>query len=199
MNTLTAWYGSLDPTLRIFWGIAIFSSVIFLIQTILSLLGIGDHDVDGGADVDVSSDGDATDDADAMHLLSFRNIIYFLLGLGWTGVSLWHTIENRILLTAVGILVGCLFVATFITIFRQMMKLQHNGAFDINDAVGKTVDVYLRIPASRQGQGKVQVSFNGSIQELDAQTDHPERIPSGTKVQVLEVLNNRVLLVGPLG
>ena len=191
------WFNLLDPTLRIFWGIAIFSSVIFVIQTVLSFMGMGDHDLDSGVDADAGAD--ASDDAGAVHLLSFRNIIYFLFGMGWAGVSLWHTIENRILLVVVSLLVGCLFVAIFIAIFRAMMKLQHNGAFDINDAVGKTVDVYLRIPPQRQGQGKVQVSFNGSVQELDAQTDSETMIPSGAKVQVVEVLNKKILIVQPLG
>lgn len=187
------WYNNLDPTLKIYWGIAIFASVIFVIQTVMSFVGIGDMDTD--ADVDASPD--AMDDAGAMHLLSIRNIIYFMLGLGWTGVSLWTTIENRILLAVCAVLVGCLFVAIFLYLFRQMMKLQHNGAFDINDAVGKTVDVYLRIPAAGQGTGKVQVSFNGSVQEIDAKTDGDALIPSGTKVRVVEVLNNQVLLVEP--
>lgn len=75
-----------------------------------------------------------------------------------------------------------------------MMKLQHNGAFDINDAVGKVCDVYLRIPAEGKGMGKVQVSFNGSIQELDARTDG-EMLPSGSKVRVLRVIDRKVLEV----
>lgn len=197
MESITEWFSALDPMLRIFWGIAIFSSVIFFIQTVLSFMGIGDSDVDASVDSDVS--GDASDDAGAIHLLSFRNIIYFLFGMGWAGVSLWHTITNRTILVIVSLLVGCLFVAIFIAIFRGMMKLQHNGAFDIDDALGKTVDVYLRIPPQRQGQGKVQVSFNGSIQELDAQTDSETMIPSGAKVQVVEVLHKKILVVEPLG
>lgn len=188
------WYNSLDPVLRIYWGIAIFATVIFVIQTVMSFVGMGDMDTDVDADVDTTPD--AMDDAGAMHLLSIRNVVYFLLGIGWTGVSLWQTIENRILLGAVALLVGCLFVAMFIFIFRQMMKLQHNGAFDINDAVGKTVVVYLRIPAAGEGQGKVQVSFNGSVQEIDARTTSDTLIASGTKVKVLAV-EGRTLIVTP--
>ena len=187
------WYNSLEPALKVYWGIAIFASVIFVIQTVMSFVGISDVDTD----VDVDANVDGLDDAGAMHLLSIRNIVYFLLGLGWAGVSLWGTIANRLVLASVAIVVGCLFVAIFLFLFRQMMKLQHNGAFDINDAVGKTVDVYLRIPASGQGIGKVQVSFNGSVQEIDARTDGDTLIPSGAKVRVIEVLNNRVLLVEP--
>ena len=36
---------------------------------------------------------------------------------------------------------------------KQTKKLEHNGAFQIKDCVGKTVDVYLRIPANKGGKG----------------------------------------------
>lgn len=196
MNELTTWYNSMDPTLRVFWGAAIFSSVIFVIQTALSFIGIGDYGDVGGADVDfdasLSTDTDSLDDAGSMHLLSIRNVIYFLLGFGWAGVCLWNTIPQRPLLIAAAVLVGLLFVGIFLFLFRQMMKLQHNGAFDINDAVGTVCDVYLRIPA--EGEGQVQVSFHGSVQELPARsTGQP--IATGRKVRVLQVIDRRVLVV----
>ena len=195
--SINTWWDALDPTLRVFWGVAVFASVVFTIQTVLSFIGIGDLD-GGDMDLDVDLDGtpdvDSLDDAGSMHLLSIRNIIYFLLGFGWTGISLWQTIPNRVVLTAVAVLVGCAFVAIFMVLFRQMMKLQNNGAFDINDAVNKVCDVYLRIPAEGQGLGKVQISFNGSIQELDARTQG-EMLPSGSKVRVLRVIDKKVLEV----
>lgn len=193
--SIHSWWDALDPTLRIYWGVAIFASIVFIIQTTMSFVGIGDMD---GGDVDLDMDGtadvDALDDAGSMHLLSIRNIFYFLLGFGWTGISLWRTIPNHALLTVVAVLVGCAFVAIFMILFRQMMKLQHNGAFNINDAVGKVCDVYLRIPAEGKGLGKVQISFNGSVQELDARTDG-EMLPSGCKVRVLRVVDKKVLEV----
>lgn len=197
MDTLTTWFNCLDPTLKVYWGIAIFASIVFLIQTTMSFIGMGDVD-SAGADMDMDFDGtpdtDALDNAGTMHLLSIRNVIYFLLGFGWTGISLWHNITNRILLLIVAILIGCLFVAIFIYLFRMMMKLQSNGAFRIEDSVGKVCDVYLRIPANGEGMGKVQISLNGSVQELDARTDG-SMIPSGTKVRVLRVTDKKVLEV----
>ena len=199
MNSLSEWFNQLDPTLKLFWGIAIFSSIVVLIQTTMSFIGMGDVDT-GDADVDFDADTDADadslDHAGAMHLLSIRNVFYFLLGFGWTGISLWNTIPNRVFLYAAAILVGCLFVAIFLFLFRQMMKLQSNGAFDINDSVGRVCDVYLRIPANNKGMGKVQTSFNGSVQELDARTAG-EPIPSGAKVRVLRVIDKKVLEVEP--
>ena len=193
MTFFSDWFNQLDPTLRIYWGIAIFASIVVVIQMTMSFAGMGDID-SGDADVDFSTDTDSLDDAGSMHLLSIRNIFYFLLGFGWAGVSLWNTLPDIIVLTAAAVLVGCLFVAVFIFLFRQMMKLQSNGAFNINDAVGKVCDVYLRIPGQNQGQGKVQISFNGSVQELDARTAG-EPIASGNKVRVLRVIEKKVLEV----
>ena len=196
MTFLSDWFNQLDLGLRFYWGISIFASIVVIIQMSMSFAGIGDID-SGDADVDFSTDTDSLDNAGSMHLLSIRNVFYFLLGFGWAGVSLWNTIPSPILLCAVSVLVGVLFVAIFIFLFRQMMKLQSNGAFDINDAVDKVCDVYLRIPGENQGLGKVQISFNGSVQELDARTSG-EPIPSGAKVRVLRVIEKKVLEVESL-
>ncbi len=196
MTFLSDWFNQLDPGLRFYCGVAIFATIVVIIQMTMSFAGIGDID-SGDADVDFSTDTDSLDDAGSMHLLSIRNVFYFLLGFGWAGTSLWNTIPSSVLLCFASVLVGCLFVAIFIFLFRQMMKLQSNGAFNINDAVGKVCDVYLRIPGENQGLGKVQISFNGSVQELDARTDG-EPIPSGAKVRVLRVIDKKVLEVDSL-
>ncbi len=193
MEEITAWYSSLEPTLRFYWGVAVFATIVFSIQTVMSFIGIGDFG-SGDADTYFDTSTDNIDDAGAMSLLSIRNVFYFLLGFGWTGVSLWNTIGSRALLALAACAVGCAFVALFMILFRQMMKLQSNGAFQITDAVGKVCDVYLRIPAHGEGLGKVQISFNGSVQELDARTAG-EHLPSGSKVRVLRVVDNNVLEV----
>ena len=199
MNMISEWFNQLDPILRMYWGIAIFASIVVIIQMTMSFAGTGDVDT-GDADVDFDADTDADadslDNAGAMHLLSIRNVFYFLLGFGWGGISLWNTIPNPIVLGLVAVLVGCLFVGIFLFLFRQMMKLQSNGAFDINESVGRVCDVYLRIPANNKGLGKVQISFNGSVQELDARTAG-DQISSGAKVRVLRVIDKKVLEVEP--
>lgn len=189
IGTFLDWFSNLEPGIKIYWAIAIVSSIVFLIQTIVSLIGIGDFETD----LDVGG-GDGMDSSGFSDLLSMRNAINFLLGLGWSGVCFYDRISNGFILALVSIIFGLAFVAIFIYVFKKMMKLESNGAFDINTAMGKTCDVYLRIPANRAGTGKVQISFSGSVQELDAVTDG-EMIPSGSKVTVVEILNNKILRV----
>jgi len=199
MEAITSWYSALDPALRVYWGIAIFASVVFLIQMVLTFIGIGDtdggdFDVDGGFDTTGDGNGDTMDTGGAIQLFTVRNFVNFFLGIGWGGVCFSQSIHNTTLLALVALLTGCLFVGVFILMFRQLMRLEHNGSFDIREAVDQVADVYLRIPGQRQGEGKVQFSFHGSVQELPAITDGAP-IPSGQKVRVREIIGQHTLLV----
>lgn len=193
------WYNALPSTLQVYWVIALITSLIFLIQMVMTFIGIGDADtdMDFGDGVDFS-DGNTLDVGGAMQLFSIRNVVNFLLGLGWGGVCLYSLIPNPIVLAIVSVLVGALFVYIFLLIYKQMLKLEKNGAYRIDDCVGQIVDVYLAIPAKRSGVGKVQISFSGSVQELAALTDSDEPIRSGSKVRVLEIIDTSTVLVQKL-
>ena len=90
---------------------------------------------------------------------------------------------------------GLLFVLAFVFMFRQVMKLSHDGSFKMSETVGLKADVYLRIPAARSGRGKVQLSVKGSVHEIDAVTDNDAEIPTGGQVEIVEVLGDDLLLV----
>ena len=190
------WYNALPSTLQVYWVIALITSLVFLIQMVLTFIGIGDADADTdfGGDTDIS-DGSTLDAGGAMQLFTMRNIINFLLGLGWGGVCLYSVIPNAVVLSIAAILVGVAFVYVFILIYRQMRRFEKNGAFNIKECVGHTVDVYLTIPARRSGSGKVQVSFYGSVQELAALTDSDSPIRSGAKVRIIEIVDGGTVLV----
>ncbi len=184
---------SLEPLQKFFWIVACCASLVFIIQTIMTFIGLGaDADVDAGP-----MDGavDSVEDGELSGVFSFRNLINFLLGYGWTGVLFFDSIEKRWLLQLLAIVVGLLFVFAFVLMFRQIMKLSHDGSFKMKEAVGLNADVYLRIPAARSGRGKVQVSVKGSVHEIDAVTDSDKEIETGGHVKIIEVLGDDLLLV----
>ena len=127
-------------------------------------------------------------------MFSIKNFVNFIVGFGWGGVCFAGIIENKWVLTLIAVVVGVAFVLMFFFIMKQTKKLEHNGAFQIKDCVGKTVDVYLRIPAAHAAAGKVQVSVNGSVHELDAFTDG-DFLPTGTRVKIVKVIDSGSLLV----
>ncbi len=189
MEELFSMYQELDPMMKVFWGCAIVASVIFLIQFILTMFGM-DH-----SDMDVDFDGDGTMDlGDGINLFTMKNFINFFIGFGWAGVCLRDSISSNTLLILVAVLVGVLFVAMFVLIYKQMRKFEKNGAYKIEDCLDKSATVYLRIPAGCQGKGKIQISLNGSVLEIDALTDEDE-IASGQKVKVVEIIDGETVKV----
>lgn len=185
-------FANMDGTQQFYWYIAIGASVIFIIQTIMTFVGA---DADTGVDADFDGNLDGGDSP--FQLFSLRNLINFLLGFGWAGVSLYTAIENNVLLAIVAFLVGLLFIAFFFFIMRALLKLSEDNSFKIEDTIGKTADVYLSIPAAKTGKGKVFISVKGSTHELSAITNSVDEIKNGSLVKVVGIEGD-ILIVSPL-
>ncbi len=180
----------LPMLLKSFWYISLFSSLIFVIQTVLTFIG---SDAGDGIEADFDSNLDATDAP--FQLFSFRNLINFLLGFGWTGVSFYNSIESQSLLILLSVLIGASFVYLFFIIIKQLMKLSENNSFNIKETLNKTAEVYLSIPENKTGKGKVMLSVRGSVHELDAMTNDQEKINTGSIVKIISIDNNQLLIV----
>ncbi len=182
----------MDSLQQGFWITAIVTSLIFLIQTVLTFIG---SDASDGVNADF--DGNL-DHADApFQLFSLRNLINFLLGFGWTGVTLYDSFSNKMLLLAIAVIVGAVFVALFFFIIKQILKLTEDNTFNISSLVGKTGEVYINIPPKMSGSGKVQISVKGSNHELSAMTNSEEQINSASMVKVVDV-QDRILIVSKI-
>ncbi len=181
-------FNQFDPLLRIFWFIALPASLIFIIQTIMTFIG---SDATDGLDADF--DGDMNADG-PFQLFSLRNLVNFLLGFGWAGVSFWNSFESKTVVIIVATLIGVVFFFSFFLIIKQIQKLQEDNTFNIKSVVNKTGIVYIPVPESKSGVGKIQVSVKGTVQELNAVTDG-ERLPSGTVVRVNALVDDNLLLV----
>ena len=216
---LSNWFSQLDSTMQLFWACAIAASVVFIIQNALMLMGLGDMDAD--VDADVSTDFDVHTDLDAdgvgdidvstghtghegtlgsagiFSLFTLRNFINFFLGFGWGGISFAPVVKSTTLLVLIAFACGLLFVAVFVVMLRALLSLERNGSFRIQDCVGQTASVYLRIPANHAAAGKIQISVNGSVHELNAFTDG-DFLPTGSRVRVVKVIDSGSFLVEKL-
>lgn len=191
---MQAWWASLDIYMQILWIITLTASLIFIIQTILTFIGM---DSDGGLDV---PDGGMSADTDAgtfpFQLFTFRNFINFFLGFGWTAITLAGN-AHPVLVIIVSILVGVALVAAVMYIFYLMSKMEQSGNIETSSAVGCRGSVYLTIPGERQGEGKVQINIQGAVREFDAMTNG-DTLPNGCPIEVTQVLNENMLLVTPV-
>jgi hypothetical protein len=175
-----------DIYLTTFWYIAIPVSLIFLVQAVLTFIGAGD--------VDVHTDTDFGHIDSPMELFTLRNLINFLLGFSWGGICFYSTIHNKTFLVLASLAVGVIFVTLFFYIIQQIKKLEQNNTFDYQSIIGQDANVYLKIPESAKGKGKISVSYNGAVHELDAVSESVT-IATGEKVLILDVLPDQVLLV----
>ncbi len=182
-------FENLEPLLKSFWFVAIPASLIFVIQTVMTFMGTDSSD---GLSADF--DGDLSGGDAPFQLFSLRNLINFLLGFSWTGISLYTTILNKPVLIIIAFLVGALFVFLFFIIIRQVQKLAEDNSFKIANTLNKTAEVYLTIPENKKGKGKIMVSVKGAFHELDAMTEK-DRIQSGSIVKVVKIENNNILIV----
>ncbi|MBK7691689.1 MAG: NfeD family protein [Bacteroidetes bacterium] len=183
---------NLEPLLRTFWFVAIPASLIFIIQTVMTFMGA---DASDGIDADFNGDLNGSDAP--FQLFSLRNLINFLMGFGWTGISFYTSISNKALLIGLALAIGILFVFFFFMIIKQVQKLAENNSFDITNTLHKTADVYLTIPENKKGKGKVMISINGSFHELDAMTEG-DKIQTGTVVKIVKLVDNNILIVETL-
>ena len=192
---LATWWADLSPVMKLLWGVTLTATLVFIIQTVMTFLG-ADADGDFDVDVDTSMDGaDLSNIEGGSNLYTFRNFVNFFLGFGWTAILLQNSVKSTGLRIVLAVLVGVALVVAVMYLFKWLSSMQQSGNINVyKAAVGCQGTCYLRIPAERSGEGKVQITIQGAVREYDAVTDGDE-IKTGTSVKVLEVIDANTLLV----
>ncbi len=205
--SLFEWWDSLGLALQIFYCIAVPSTLLLVIQTVLMFLGLedsaeGDLDIDApDADFDDGVLGDdITDISDvsgleSLHIFTVRGIIAFLVVFGWVGVVMQSADISLMITVPVATLCAFAVMIAIAYLFKAVMKLKSNGAADNHNAVGSAGKVYLTIPPSRSGEGKVNVMLQGAYVERNAVTDETEAIPTGCEIIVIGLSGQTNLVV----
>ena len=211
---MQAWWEAMTILEKVFACIAIPSTLVLLVQTILLLFGIGDDadsDIEtpsgnfdssnGGdlsTDMDIDTDGDGLADAVAgsgFHLFTFKGLISFLAVMGWMGYSLLKSGVEVVLSIVIAALSGVAVMVLVAVAFYYFSKLQSNGNIDIKNALGKSGSVYMNIPPRREGVGKVNVVVQERLCEYDAVTDDEETLKFGAEITVVGVSGLNTLVV----
>ncbi len=200
------WWSQLSSGEQFFWGTAIISTILFVLQTALTFLGLdGDTDVDADldGDVDVDFDGDMdTDSADGgqfgidsdFRIFSIRSIIAFFTFFSWGGILILNAGMSIYLAILVGLGFGLTAMFFVAWVLFKVANLTEVGTEDLSLAIGQTGEVYIPIPRERTGKGRIQIIISQGIKELEAITDDT-RIATGEKVIVLDILPDNTLIV----
>ena len=220
-----AWWEALTLLERLFAAVAIPATLLLLIQMVLTLIGLGDHDGDldtdgpdgdladldgdglsdgidldgdGSPDVSLDSDGDGDPGQDAgpgLRLFTFRGIVAFLAVTGWAALAVSRAGHPWLAAILVGLLLGAGAMVLMAVVMRLFLRLQTDGTVDLSNAVGLPGEVYLPVPAEREGEGKVNVVIQDTMTECAAVTDEPRPLSTGEKVTVVGLTRERQLVV----
>jgi hypothetical protein len=170
----------------IFYGMAIFATLILVIQIILLMFGLGD-------DWDVAH----LDQGNGLGLLSLRSITGFLGGLGWTGVIVLEYGHSLGIALILGVFVGGAMMLSVAYLMKTLSSLGESGTIDFNTAIGKVGTVYLTIPPKQSGPGQIRIMIQGRLKVVPAYTESETAIASQRKVWVVGLLDARTFLVEP--
>ena len=173
---------------------ALGGGTILVLQTGLMLIGIGDTDLDVD-DTDTVLSGDEANIF--FKVLSLKTVVAFFTFFGLTGK--WgqanEMTTSNTLLIAVGAGLASVFLVYYM--MKGLKSLQSSGTLNLENAVGHTAEVYLRIPPAGDGAGKVSLVVQGRSVECAATSVGPE-IPTGARVQVTRTLASKSVEVAPV-
>jgi membrane protein implicated in regulation of membrane protease activity len=191
---------------------ATIGGTILVVQTILLVIGggHGDGDFDAGDLHDGHFDGHVGHDhghgadhaADHagdtfLKLLSFKTLVAFVTFFGLGGLACLQAGLSSVPSLAIALGAGFLALYLVAYLMTAMSRLQSRGNIDFKNAVGERGRVYLRVPGSNAGLGKITLALQGRTVACKAVTRGPE-IPSGSNVRVVSVAAD-TLEVEPVG
>jgi hypothetical protein len=213
---MEAWWNALSSTEKLLWLIATFSTVLFGLQIVSTFFGMGDSDMDMDADFDMDAggdfdagahgdadmshghgDADAVHDADAGHWIAgyftVRNFVAFFLGLSWGSLAFISSGLPNALAIFFGMGIGVFFVIVVMFLMKALSNLHSEGTISLRSAVGTEADVSILIPGNNQGSGKITLTVQGRLMEIEAITEG-EELRRSDRVRVVNVSQHQLVV-----
>ena len=195
----------------VFVTAAVVGGTVFLFQFLLALIGFGTEDLDFADDVPDDLDLDVPDDFDMDHtgpidhgstflfgVISFRTIVAALTFFGLAGLACLSAGFNSALSSIIAVACGYAAMVGVHWMMKKLYSLRQDGSVRIRRSIGQSATVYIPIPPKRSGCGKVQIRMQGRIMEYAAMTSESEKLSTGAKVVVVDVISPTTLEVEPI-
>ena len=191
---MIAWFSALSGLEQAFAIAALVGSVVFVIQLVMMMIG-ADHGADAHAPGMELGHDVAHADADvAFQILSVQSVTAFVMVFGFAGFAMsrgsgFGALPSLGVAFAAG-LAAMWLVAKAFALFRQM---QSSGTLDLRNAVGQTGRIYLGVKPDVPG--KIEVAIQGRLQIFDATSETGEALPTDTRVVVVRVESQNIMVV----
>ena len=180
------WFTNLSVMEQIFFWLGIVSTLFMIVQIVLMSVSSfgGDIDIDGDGDIDVDTDS-------GVSIFTVKSITAFFAVGSWSGLLTCALASEKLqwLAIIVALVAGAAGMSVMVLLLRAIVKLQCNGAFEIEKIIGQSATVYVSVPPARSGRGKITMNAQGRFMELDAVTDCETRLAVDEVVEIVSTEN----------
>lgn len=180
------WFANLTAMEQVYFWLGIVATALLIVQIVLMCFTAfgGDIDVDGDGEIDV--DGDS-----GVSIFTVKGITAFFAVGSWTGLLVCALASDKLQWLSIifAVLAGVAAWAVVILLMRAILKLQSSGTIEPEKLVGQRATVYVTIPASRGGRGKITLTSFGKFMEFDAMTDENEKLALDEAVEIVATEN----------
>ena len=127
------WFENLSVLEQIYFWLGIVSTLFMIVQIVLMCLSSfgGDVDIDGDGDIDVDTDS-------GVSIFTVKSITAFFAVGSWSALLTCALVAHKLqwLSIIVAIVAGGAAMTVMALLLRAIVKLQCNGAFEIDKVVG---------------------------------------------------------------
>ena len=174
----------------LFASAALVGGLLFLAWFFLLMIGgVAGGLLDGALGLDVDMGADLSFKA-----FTFQGIIAFVMMFGLIGLAFSRSDMNDMVALLAGTVAGGGSMWSMGKLFQVFHNIQTSGTMNINNAIGQTGTVYMRIKPGEVGQ--IQVNIQGAMRTLDASAeDEKLYLKTGSMVTVNDVIAGRMVVV----
>jgi len=116
-----SYFNELNPLLIFFWYLAMPVSFLFIIQSIFFLIGKNKQIIKIGNEELILP---------KFKLLTFKNIVNFLIGFSWGGISFFYSFEEKTFVIFWASIIGISFIAIFHLMNKQIKTAKTINSLD---------------------------------------------------------------------
>lgn len=196
---MAEWWIHLTISQQIYYCVAILSTAMLIAQVILMLVGFCGNAVQARRAEQYSDTNGNTHPGNAdFKLFTIRGLSVSLVIFGWAGVALLSSQTGIAVTLAVSLFCGFGAMVLIALMFCGMKGMRADAGAIGDCAVGLKGKACLKIPASRNGKGKIRIRLKKHTIEADAVTDGGEGIRHGAQVEVLGLADGNTFVVRKL-
>lgn len=177
---------------------ALVGGVLLLAQLVFGSLG-ADHDTathDGALDGALAHlHHGAHETSSGLQLFSVRTLTAAIAFFGLGGLGARSLGATTLLTIIAAVLLGAMGMFGVAVSMRAMLGLQRDATLDIRNAMGQFGTVYVPVPGSLGGVGKVTLAVQGRTVEYQAVTLEGSLLPTGAPVVVVGIRDDDTLEV----